>query len=338
MTILLNAEIFNKLSAVTSEEQAILHGQSSIDRALYMSGENNIINSQKLLEMGRLITIRPHTRFIDFPEHTHDYVEVVYMCSGSTTHIINGNELTLYQGELLFLSPGAAHSIKKAAEKDIAVNFIILPSFFDQALVMLGEEETPLRRFILNCLSKKVSSGSYLHFKVTDILPIQNLIENLLYTLISDIPNKRQINQTTMGLLLLHLLGYTDRLHVENETDAVLIEVFRYIEDHYRTGRLSELAEFLHYDLYWLSREIKRKTGKNYTELLQEKRLSQAAYLLRTTEINISDISDAVGYENVSYFHRLFAARFGMSPKKYRNSKIGKSYGNANVPSEKTHV
>lgn len=318
---MLNDIILQKLSPVTPEERAILSGQNSIDRTLYMDGANNIINSRKLLKMGRLITIRPHTRFIDFPEHTHDYVEVIYMCSGSTTHVINGNERILSQGELLFLSPGAAHSIRKAGQEDIAVNFIILPPFFDQALVMLGEEETPLRRFILSCLSRNPSGGSYLHFRVADILPIQNLIENLLFTLISDIPNKRQVNQITMGLLLLQILGYTDRLHVENEADAVLIEVFRYIEDHYRTGSLSELAEVMHYDLYWLSREIKRKTGKNYTELLQEKRLSQAAYLLRNTQNNVSDISDAVGYENISYFHRLFAARFGMSPKKYRDCK-----------------
>lgn len=45
------------------------------DRDLYMQSKNNVINSRKLLAAGKLITIRPHTRFIDFPEHTHRAVQ-----------------------------------------------------------------------------------------------------------------------------------------------------------------------------------------------------------------------------------------------------------------------
>ena len=70
-----------------------------------------------------------------------------------------------------------------------------------------------------------------------------------------------------------------------------------------------------------ISRLIRRTTGKNYTELLQEKRLSQAAWLLRNTDRRVDEIARVVGYENVSYFHRLFAARFGCTPKKYRDCK-----------------
>ena len=54
-----------------------------------MQEMGNTINAQKLLSAGKLITIRPHTRFVHFPEHTHDYVEVVYMCEGVTEHIVN---------------------------------------------------------------------------------------------------------------------------------------------------------------------------------------------------------------------------------------------------------
>ena len=69
-----------------------------------MQGQGNTVNAKKLLAAGKLITIRSHTRFIHFPEHTHDYVEVVYMCSGQTTHIVNGKTILLEQGDLLFLS------------------------------------------------------------------------------------------------------------------------------------------------------------------------------------------------------------------------------------------
>ena len=86
-------------------------------------------------------------------------------------------------------------------------------------------------------------------------------------------------------------------------------------------GDYAALAASLHYDLPYLSRLVRQTTGKNYTELLQEKRLSQAAWLLRNTGKRVDEIANAVGYENLSYFHRLFAARFGQSPKKYRDCK-----------------
>ena len=101
----------------------------------------------------------------------------------------------------------------------------------------------------------------------------------------------------------------------------LILTVLSYIEEHYRDGELSELAESLHYDLYWLSKEVKKRTGRTYTELVQAKRLSQAAYMLNTTSMSVLDISMAVGYDNISYFHRLFQKKYGVTPRKYRVSQ-----------------
>ena len=326
-------ELISYLRPITKEEQALLDGEVEVDRSIYMKnteelkacrdGEVTVINSEKLLENGRIITVRPHTRFVHFPQHRHDYIEVIYMCSGSTTHIINGTKIELKDGELLFLGQNATQEILPAGENDIAVNLIVLPQFFDTALQMMGEEESPLHRFIIDVLTGSDSASGYLYFQVSDILPIQNLMENLLYTLIHDSPNRRNINQTTMGLLFLQLLNYTDRLFYEdNSEEGAVVGVLQYIENHYNDGSLGECANLLHYDLYWLSREIKRQTGKNYTDLLQEKRMAQAAFLLRTTKMRVSDIALSVGYENASYFHRLFMKTYGVSPKQYRDNLI----------------
>lgn len=320
--IIINETIIRKLAEVTREEQIILDGKTEIDKSIYTENGGNIINSRRLLESGKLINIRPHTRFVHFPEHTHDYVEMVYMCRGKTTHIINGNKTELCEGELLFLGQTAKQEILPAGKDDIAVNFIILPTFFDKSLEMLGEEESPLRKFITDCLGKATDSEGFLHFKVSDILPVQNLIENLLWTLITKTPNKRNIYQTTMGLLFMQLLNYTDRLSYTEDEKTVLLQVLRYIESNYKTASLTELSKILHYDIFWLSKEIKLKSGMSYTELLQEKRLSQSAFLLRTTKMKISDIANAVGYENMSYFHRIFNKKFGVSPKKYRDENM----------------
>ncbi len=316
---IINETIISKLAEITKEEQAILDGKTEIDKSIYTENGGNIINSKRLLESGKLIAIRPHTRFVHFPEHTHDYIEMVYMCKGKTTHIINGNKIELCKGELLFLGQTAKQEILPAEKNDIAVNFIILPAFFDKSLEMLGEEESPLRKFITDCLGKTTDSEGFLHFKVSDILPVQNLIENLLWTLITKTPNKRNIYQTTMGLLFMQLLNFTDRLSYTKKEQDIILQVLRYIEDNYKCGTLTELAGVLHYDLFWLSKEIKEKTGFTYTELLQKKRLTQSAFFLRTTNMKITDIANAVGYENISYFHRLFYNKYKVSPKKYRN-------------------
>ena len=94
--------------------------------------------------------------------------------------------------------------------------------------------------------------------------------------------------------------------------------VLSYVEEHYKNGSLSELAEMLGYDVYWLSREIKKRTGKTYKELLQAKRMNQALYLLNSSTLPILDIIESVGYDNTSYFYRKFKEKYGMSPKEYR--------------------
>ncbi len=316
---MLNSTVLDELVQITAEESEILNGKNTIDRGIYMQGFENTVNSKKLLDAGKLITMRKHTRFIDFPAHSHDYVELVYMCQGSTEHIVDGKEIILSKGELLFLGQGTSHSIKRAGENDIAVNFIILPEFFIDALPALGEEETPLKAFLINCLCDR-ENNRYLYYKVADIIEVQNLIENLLLIVMGNLPNKRKHGQMTMALLFMQLMAHTEELAAQSKEDAAVIKLLDYIETNYVNGSLTEAANDLHYDISWLSREVLRKTGKTYTELVQDKRLSQAAFLLKNTNAKVSDISLAVGYENISYFHRKFAARYGMTPRDFRIS------------------
>lgn len=137
--------------------------------------------------------------------------------------------------------------------------------------------------------------------------------------MLKEVPNKRKISQVTMALLLMLLLGHTETLLGEEQSDAVVWQVLRYVESNYADSSFSDLSEKLHYDPSWLSREIKKKTGKTFTQLIQNKRLAQAAFLLKCTDWNVSDIAISVGYENISYFHRIFVNCNGSSPKRYRN-------------------
>lgn len=186
-------------------------------------------------------------------------------------------------------------------------------------------KENLVRKFIIDCLRKEEAPIGYLHFKVAEILPIQNLVENLVWTIMNEQQNKRSINQYTMGLLFLQLLNYTDKVNVGNNQheQEVLLGIYRFIEEHYVDGQLSSLAKQLGYDLYSLSRLVKKLTGKTYTVLVQEKRLTQAQFLLQNTNWTVADIGMTVGYDNLSYFHQIFRKKNGISPRQWRlNNKI----------------
>lgn len=316
----MDKSIIEKLSVITDEERRILSGENTIDRDLYMDGSFDVVSGDKLFSPGRVIMIRPHTRFIDFPEHKHDYVELVYMCQGKTSHRINGTDIMLEEGELLMLGQNTRQAVKAAGEKDIAVNILVRPDFFAGTLQFLGEEETPLRKFILHCLTDETEAG-YLLFHTAGILPIQNLLENLIFTLIEETHNKRGIQQMTMGVLFVQLLNHAEMLEFRSAGENTIVRVLRYVEEHFRDGSLKEIADLTGYEMTSLSRLIHQKTGKNYTDLIQEKRMSQAAWLLAHTGYKVDEIAMSAGYENISYFHRLFRKTYGMSPKKYRDSK-----------------
>ena len=82
--MMIDSKLLDKLKVITTVEKKFLDGESDIERSIYMQNSLNIVNSDKLLGVGKLISIRPHVRFVHFPEHSHDYIEIVYMCQGQT--------------------------------------------------------------------------------------------------------------------------------------------------------------------------------------------------------------------------------------------------------------
>ncbi len=319
-------QLLKKLRPITEEERRILEERKEIQKEIYTASEEFTIDSRKMLEKGRLIDIRTHTRFIPFPQHRHNFIEILYMCEGHTFHKIDGNtEIELKAGELLFLNQLSYQEIAEAGENDIGINFIIQPQFFDQVLPMM-DKGNELSEFILQGLRQKGNGLNYLHYQVAEVLPIQNLVENLVWNLIHRPINHRQMNQLTMGVLFMQLSNHTDKLaqyHTDVFQDVFAPEIVKYIEDQYKTATLEELANEMNVALSTASKIVKKSTGLTFKELLKQQRLLRATNLLEHTRLPITDIIEMVGYDNTSYFHRIFKETYQMSPKQYRDWKIG---------------
>lgn len=312
--------LLEHLRKITEEEQRILDGASEVDQGLYTSGKDFTVDSAKMLEEGKLIAVRTHTRFVHFPPHRHNFIEVLYVCEGSLTNIIGGKQVVIEAGELLFLNQFTRHEILPAGKNDIAINFMILPEFFDVAYTMAGSNNV-LADFLVNVLRQNEEKGEYLHFRVAEVLQIQNLLENMIYSLVTGRGDQNRINQTTMGLIFLYLLDSVQyaEMRVPNQYENMIsMTTLDYIEQNYKTATLTELCVRLHLPMHVLSKMIKKNTGFNFKELLQRKRMNKAIELMCETELPISDIIAAVGYENGSYFHRVFREKYHVTPRAFR--------------------
>ena len=174
---------------------------------------------------------------------------------------------------------------------------------------------------ISNPLTEDIKVLFYSEFKVAEVLQIQNLLENMIYSLVTGRGDQNRINQTTMGLIFLYLLEsvqYAEMRLPNQYENMIAMTTLDYIEQQYRTATLTELCEQLHLPMHMLSKMIKKNTGFNFKELLQRKRLNKAVELMCETDLPISDIIAAVGYENGSYFHRVFKERYHTTPRAFR--------------------
>lgn len=311
----MDAAIIEQLTALTQEERDILRGQS-VRLDDYSSSARFIVNSARFLE-GRELDLRPHTRFVDFPEHGHDYMEFMYVYAGRISHVIGKETLTLEQGDILFLNRHARHSIKRAGKEDIGINFILSNPFL-QAIFPQVENNPVMSEFLTNNFAE-TGEAEYLFFHTRDHFPIRNLMDNLIYAVVN---RSQQLYAGLVSLLFSYLAYYRDTLvnalRVSSPEAQLRRAVLSYLEQHYPAATLAELAASLGYTQAYLSRRIKSIFGKTFQHLLQDQRMAAAEKLLRSTSLGVEEIVRAVGYENQSHFHRVFLKTFGTTPHKFR--------------------
>ena len=318
----MDAQIIKDLCRLSAEEKLILGGQK-VKKDDYTLSKEFIVNSEKVLG-AREIDMRLHTRFIDFPEHGHDYTEFMYVYAGSITHVIEGGRITLQSGDILLLNKHIRHSILRAGEGDVGINFILSNAFLQ--VIFREVRNNPVMSEFLTGNFDDAGEEEYLFFRTKDNFPIRNLMDNLIYAVVN---RSQEVYAGLVSLLFAYLAYYRDTLvnaQRNSSPDAKLRRaVLGYLEAHYVGGTLEELAGTLGYAPAYLSRRVHLVFGKPFRLLLQEERIRAAEKLLRETSLGVEEIVRAVGYENQSNFYRVFKKMYGMTPHKFRKTDAADS-------------
>ncbi len=313
-------DFLEKLTQISDEENEILEHSKGIKQSLYTTSRNFIIQGTNLLK-DKPIDIRLHTRFADFPLHGHDYMEIMYVYNGTITHHMSGETIVLQKGDILFMNRHIQHSIDYAKTDDIGINFILSDNFLHSVWNNLQSDDL-LAKFISENF-KQNGNPEYLQFRIGGVFPIRNLLDNLVYSLSGDHRSDYSILPQAVSLLLGYISLYKETLINDTynltKDERQKREITNYITGNYRTATLHELADIMNFSDEYLSRHISELFGKNFRTILLEQRMLIAEKLLLTTSMDVTDIITAVGYENKSYFHRIFLAQHGTTPHKWRS-------------------
>lgn len=123
-----------------------------------------------------------------------------------------------------------------------------------------------------------------------------------------------------LNSLMHELFTFADAKHAN-----VLHRCVQYIGEHYSEPiTLTQVAEKVYLTPTYLCRVFKKEAGVTFNEYLNRVRINKAKDLLRNRDLRLTDISLMVGFEDQSYFTKVFKRMTGTLPRAYRESLLGK--------------
>jgi AraC family transcriptional activator of pobA len=178
-------------------------------------------------------------------------------------------------------------------------------------------------------LDKKVFKSSirpYLTLSDTQ----RRTLEPLFQAILSEHTSPQQQNSEMIAIKILEILIQCDRCFSEAQAlgkEVIynpLIEEFNtLIEKHFTTNRsVGFYADNLHVHPNHLNYLAKKYNGSGAKQLIDNKILQEAKYLLSSTTLTVKEVSNRLGFENPGYFSLFFRRGAGNSPVEYRNSIV----------------
>ncbi|GAB1154697.1 helix-turn-helix domain-containing protein [Paenibacillus illinoisensis] len=294
----------------------------SLEERIMENGEKAYIFPDSLPDKDN-ISISKHIRFAKVPLHVHSYIELNFVYSGQCSQIINGNQITLKQGQVCILDTGMPHSILSTTEDDIIINVLIRKHYFNSSFLSRLANNGILSQFLAGTISDRHNHHRYIIFHSEDNVNIPILFKQLLCEFYDKSFGSAEIIDSFMLLIFYELLRVfqydTNQMKDAKGNTLDIISILNYIEKNYMECTLTSTAEHFNFNSKYLSTLIKKTTGFTFKELILSEKLKYASFLLANTDRPIYDIASLTGQHNLSYFYKKFQDRFGQTPQQYRD-------------------
>ncbi|NLZ45635.1 MAG: helix-turn-helix domain-containing protein [Clostridiales bacterium] len=259
--------------------------------------------------------------------HRHvDFWELVIVLSGTATHEVDGEEYVVSRGDVFVINSKIGHGYKNANNFKIC-NIMFRPNIFNSARGYIGTLSGFHALFVIEpFLTESGGFKSRLRLSVEEYDKIKSLIQSM----IGEYSAKRAGWQTSIKSLFMIMSVELSRIYSfenihEKESAIYIAKPIAYIEEHFKEQiSLNELANMVNISPRHFTRlfsETYSMTPIKYINLL---RLNSACRLLKSTTMNISEISYASGFSDSNYFSRVFRKKFGKTPLEYRRSNADK--------------
>ena len=263
-------------------------------------------------------------------EHVHEFVELIFITEGVCEHWINGKQYPAEKGDLLFVNYGQTHSFRAKTNEYEYYNLLYTPRFFSEKLInsenIYDIFEIPLFREFYNL---PMSSEQIVRFREDEYMQVKKIVEEMEKEFIGKNIGYRSILDGYSRILFSKLLRKIKNVNADAQTRTYINEItsecLAYINEKcFGKITLQEIAAHTFYNPAYFSRIFKKQVGINLIDYIKEKRIREAARLLRDSSLTVEDVMSRVGYTDKNHFYKNFKEIYQMTPAAYRKNQVKK--------------
>lgn len=263
-----------------------------------------------------------HLRYTPAFWHKHDFFELLFVLDGTCTNTILSQEVCMQAGDICILSPDTLHAVSAFSDTALLLNILIRKSTFENAFIGLLEGNDILSDFFKRAFYH-TTAIPYLLFHTGD----DALLKQYVTEAYSEYNGKKRYKKQMLNALLSQFFITLFRNHEQNldlpnlrlkTSEENLMYILRYMQEHYTTVSLKELADFFNYSERQLQRILQNATGMSFIQNIQKQKMTKAADLLTHSNLSIATISEQVGFASLNNFRKIFQKHYHMTPSEFR--------------------
>lgn len=256
--------------------------------------------------------------------HTHEFAELVFVASGKCEHYIDEVCYNVEAGDLLFVNYGQTHSFKAQTAEYQYYNLLYVPGFFSEELI---DSENIYEIFEISLFGEFAENRNYpsqvASFRGEQYLEIKKLVEDMYKEFSEKEIGYRSVlngySRVLFSKMLRKLKGSRVSAEAAKCINRITTECMAYIDAKcYEKISLKEIAEHTFYNPTYFSRIFKEHCGRSLSEYIKERRIYEAARLLKNSELSNDEIMLKVGYTDKKQFYKNFREIYHETPAQYR--------------------